>query len=64
MNISQSVDWGKIWNEQRIRFKTTIFDNEFIPQRPFFNQTKFLIYPSEKAFYGGVRRVVGRVLPF
>lgn len=53
MNISQSVDWGKIWNEQRIRFKTTIFDNEFIPQRPFFNQTKFLIYPSEELAFGG-----------
>ena len=53
MNISQNVDWGRIWNEQRVHFKTTIFDNKFIPQRPFLNQIKFLIYPSTESFYGG-----------
>lgn len=41
------MDWSRIWNEQKVDFKTTIFDNEFIPQRPFLNQTKFLIYPAE-----------------
>lgn len=53
MNISQNMDWGRIWNEQRVHFKTTIFDNIFIPQKPFFNQTKFLIYPSEELAFGG-----------
>lgn len=53
MNISQNVDWSRIWNEQKDHFKTTIFDNEFIPQVPFLNQIKFLIYPSTELVYGG-----------
>ena len=52
MNIS-NINWEQVWQEQQVNFVSTILKNEFIPQRPFPNQVKFLIYPSEESFYGG-----------
>lgn len=54
MNIDRSVDWNKLWLHQRNHFKATIYDNEFIPQKPFNRQVKYLIYPSEELLYGGM----------
>ncbi|MBQ3407964.1 MAG: phage terminase large subunit [Clostridia bacterium] len=53
MNIAESTDWDGIWHNQRNHFKATIYNNDFIPHKPFTNQVKFLIYPSEELFYGG-----------
>ena len=46
-------NWKTIWNKNKSFFKTTIIDNPYIPHRPFTNQVKFLICPSEELFYGG-----------
>ena len=53
MNVDKITDWHKLWLQQRNHFKATIFDNIFIPQKPFFNQIKFLIYPSQEIAFGG-----------
>ena len=53
MNVEKTANWAKLWIQQRNHFKTTIFDNVFIPHKPFFNQVKFIIYPSREIFYGG-----------
>ena len=53
MNIAESTDWARIWHNQRNHYKATIYNNQFIPHKPFSNQVKFLIYPSEELFYGG-----------
>ena len=48
-----SDNWKKIWDKNKSHFKSTITDNPYIPHRPFLNQVKFLIYPSEEILYGG-----------
>lgn len=48
-----SDNWKTIWEKNKSHFKTTIIDNPYIPHRPFLNQVKFLIYPSEEILYGG-----------
>ena len=53
MNVDETTDWRKLWHEQRNHFKATIYNNIFIPQNPFGRQARFIIYPSEEAFYGG-----------
>ncbi|MBQ2652628.1 MAG: phage terminase large subunit [Methanobrevibacter sp.] len=53
MNVDNNTDWRKLWLQQRNHFKATIYNNKFIPQKPFGRQARFLIYPSEEAFYGG-----------
>lgn len=53
MNILQNTDWYTLWQREKAHFKVTIYDNEFIPQKPFLNQIRFLMYPSEESFYGG-----------
>ena len=53
MNVDTTTDWRKLWLQQRNHFKATIYNNEFIPQKPFDRQVKFLIYPNEEGFYGG-----------
>ena len=53
MNVDATTDWRKLWLEQRNHFKATIYNNIFIPQNPFGRQARFIIYPSEEAFYGG-----------
>ena len=54
MNVDETTDWQKLWIQQRSHFKATIFDNEFIPQKPFSRQVKFLIYPNREILYGGM----------
>ena len=53
MNVDATTDWTGLWHQQRNHFYATIYNNEFIPQKPFGRQARFLIYPSEEAFYGG-----------
>lgn len=53
LNINKTTDWNSLWEQQQAHFKTTIIDNPFIPHKPFFNQVKYLIYPSEELMYGG-----------
>ena len=53
MNVDATTDWRALWHQQRNHFKATIFDNVFVPHKPFFNQVKFIIYPSKEIFYGG-----------
>lgn len=54
LNVDATIEWQKLWLQQRNHFKATIYDNEFIPQKPFNRQVKFLIYPSEEILYGGM----------
>lgn len=51
--MTTSNNWKKIWNKNKSLFKTTIIDNPYIPHKPFLNQVKFLICPSEEILYGG-----------
>lgn len=53
MNINLDTNWHELWMKNRAHFKATIYDNVFIPENPFLNQIKFLIYPSEELLYGG-----------
>lgn len=48
-----SKNWKQIWEQNKNHFYATIYKNPFIPHKPFKNQVKFLIYPSEELFYGG-----------
>ena len=54
MNVDATTDWRKLWLQQRNHFKATIYNNDFIPQKPFNRQVKYLIYPSEEILYGGM----------
>lgn len=53
MNILPNTDWEQLWQQKKAHFKATIYDNPYIPEVPFLNQIKFLIYPSEEILYGG-----------
>ena len=53
MDVETTTNWAQLWREQRSHFKATIYNNDFIPQKPFGRQVRFLIYPSEESFYGG-----------
>ena len=53
MNVDATTDWRQLWLQQRNHFKATIYDNVFIPQKPFGKQVKFLIYPSQESIFGG-----------
>lgn len=48
-----SDNWKKTWGKNKSEFKATIIDNPYIPHKPFLNQVKFLIFPSEEILYGG-----------
>ena len=48
-----SDNWKTIWDKNKSHLKSTIIDNPYIPHKPFLNQVKFLIYPSEEILYGG-----------
>lgn len=54
MNIMQKeyIDWETLalLNND---FINGIINNKYIPHKPFKNQFKFLLYPSEEMLYGG-----------
>lgn len=52
MQIQNNIDW-KTLALQDTNFINGILNNKYIPHKPFKNQLKFLIYPSEEILYGG-----------
>lgn len=55
MNILNTADWNKILEESYFTVKSFLHasTNEYIKEKPFDLQWKFLIYPSEELFFGG-----------